>query len=310
MTADAAKPGSISGMTGFGRADGRLASDTLGDWSWTVEARSVNGRTLEMRFRGPTRFEMLERVTKALAQARLTRGQVAVNVQARRTDAEGEVHINEAVLSRYMLQARSLEKRGAQAATADGLLALKGVLGAPEDDDNPEAWALLEEAMTASIDQALTALKDSRDEEGQRLLPIIVGFVDQIEALVKRTEGEAVTQADAIRERFTRRMSELVPAAITAGLAGYEDRLVLEAAALATKADVREELDRLTAHVASARTLLGQPPAGRKLDFLMQEFMREANTLCSKSATTALTAIGLDLKAVIEQMREQVQNVE
>ncbi|MEY4556713.1 MAG: hypothetical protein RL093_1832, partial [Pseudomonadota bacterium] len=114
-----------------------------------------------------------------------------------------------------------------------------------------------------------------------------------------------VAQTDAIRERFTRRMTELAP-----DTPGLEDRIFLEAASLATKADVREELDRLTAHVASARELLRQPPAGRKLDFLMQEFMREANTLCSKSATTALTGIGLELKAVIEQLREQVQNVE
>ena len=121
----------------------------------------------------------------------------------------------------------------------------------------------------------------------------------------EKAEAEAQGQVEAIRERFTRRIAELAPDA-----PGLEDRIFLEAAALATKADVREELDRLTAHVASARQLLGQPPAGRKLDFLMQEFMREANTLCSKSATTALTGVGLELKAVIEQLREQVQNVE
>jgi uncharacterized protein (TIGR00255 family) len=118
-------------------------------------------------------------------------------------------------------------------------------------------------------------------------------------------EDIRLTDLQAIRERFARRMTELAPDA-----PGLEDRIFLEAASLATKADVREELDRLAAHVASARTLLQQPPAGRKLDFLMQEFMREANTLCSKSATTALTGIGLELKAVIEQLREQVQNVE
>jgi len=134
---------------------------------------------------------------------------------------------------------------------------------------------------------------------------VIADFIDRIEGLTLRAEAEADAQTAHIRDRFARRMTELAPEA-----PGLEDRIVLEAAALAARADVREELDRLTAHVASARTLLQQPPAGRKLDFLMQEFMREANTLCSKSATTPLTAIGLDLKAVIEQLREQVQNVE
>ena len=159
--------------------------------------------------------------------------------------------------------------------------------------------------MAASIDQALDALRISRDREGSQLLPVIADFIDRIAALVVQAEAGATAQTDAIRERFSRRMTELAPDA-----PGLEDRIFLEAASLATKADVREELDRLTAHVASARTLLQQPPAGRKLDFLMQEFMREANTLCSKSATTALTGIGLELKAVIEQLREQVQNVE
>ena len=159
--------------------------------------------------------------------------------------------------------------------------------------------------MAASIDQALDALKVSRDREGSQLLPVITDFIDRIAALTAQAETEAAAQTTAIRERFSRRMTELAPDA-----PGLEDRIFLEAASLATKADVREELDRLAAHVASARTLLQQPPAGRKLDFLMQEFMREANTLCSKSATTALTGIGLELKAVIEQLREQVQNVE
>ena len=164
--------------------------------------------------------------------------------------------------------------------------------------------------MAVSIDLALDALKLSRDREGSQLLPVVTDFIDRIAALVGQAETEAVAQTTAIRERFARRMTELAPNLSETGAPGLEDRIFLEAASLATKADVREELDRLTAHVASARTLLQQPPAGRKLDFLMQEFMREANTLCSKSATTALTGIGLELKAVIEQLREQVQNVE
>lgn len=290
----------LSGMTGFGRADG-----AAGDWSWSVEARSVNGRGLEVRFRGPPGFDNLERLAKAAAQTRLSRGQVTVGVQAKRAESAAAVRVNEAMLARYADLARRLAADGAAPPTADGLLALRGVLEAPEDADDAEARAAVEAAMAASIDQALDALQDSRRREGAQLLPVIEAFVERIEALVARAEQEAAAQVEAVRDRFARRMAELAPDA-----PGLDERVFLEAAALATKADVREELDRLVAHVASARQLLRQPPAGRKLDFLMQEFMREANTLCSKSATTALTGIGLDLKAVIEQLREQVQNVE
>jgi uncharacterized protein (TIGR00255 family) len=291
----------LSGMTGFGRADG-----ADGDWSWSVEARSVNGRNLEVRFRGPPGFDNLERLAKTSGQAKLNRGQVTLGVQARRSEAgAAALKVNEAVLARYLQLANQLAEEGAVPPSADGLLALRGVLEAPEDEDDAETRAAVEAKIAAGIDAALDALKVSREREGEQLLPVITGFVDRIERLVADAETEAAAQVEAIRERFTRRITELAPDA-----PGLEDRIFLEAAALATKADVREELDRLTAHVASARTLLQQPPAGRKLDFLMQEFMREANTLCSKSATTALTGIGLELKAVIEQLREQVQNVE
>lgn len=291
----------ISGMTGFGRADGAVDG-----WSWSIEARSVNGRNLEIRFRGPPGFDNLERLAKASAQARLNRGQVTLGVQAKRAEAgAAALKVNEDVLLRYLQLANQLAEEGATPPSADGLLGLRGVLEAPEEDEDLEAKAAIETAMAKSVAEAIDALKASREREGEQLLPVITGFIDRIEALVADAEGEAATQVEAIRERFTRRITELAPDA-----PGLEDRIFLEAAALATKADVREELDRLTAHVASARTLLQQPPAGRKLDFLMQEFMREANTLCSKSATTPLTGIGLELKAVIEQLREQVQNVE
>ena len=291
----------LSGMTGFGRADGALDG-----WTWSVEARSVNGRNLDVRFRGPNGFDNLERLTKTAAQARLSRGQVTVGVQARRADGDvSALKVNEAVLARYLQLANQLAEEGATPPSADGLLALRGVLDIDEEAEDPEARAPIEAAMAATVEQALDALKISREREGAQLRPVIEDFVDRIEALVATAETEAVAQTAAVRDRFARRMAELAPDA-----PGLEDRIVLEAAALATKADVREELDRLTAHVASARALLDQAPAGRKLDFLMQEFMREANTLCSKSATTALTTTGLDLKAVIEQLREQVQNVE
>lgn len=291
----------ISGMTGFGRADG-----AHGDWSWSVEARSVNGRNLEIRFRGPPGFDGLERHAKTAAQARLSRGQVTLGIQGRRAEpGAAALKVNQDILARYLALANQLAEEGATPPSAHGLLSLRGVLEAPEEVDDPEARAAVEAAMAASIDQALDALKLSRDREGAQLLPVVTDFIDRIAALTVAAEKEAAAQTAAIRERFARRMTELAP-----DTPGLEDRIFLEAASLATRADVREELDRLTAHVASARTLLQQPPAGRKLDFLMQEFMREANTLCSKSATTALTGIGLELKAVIEQLREQVQNVE
>lgn len=290
----------ISGMTGFGRADG-----AHGDWTWSVEARSVNGRNLEVRFRGPPGFDGLERHAKTAAQTRLSRGQITLGIQAKREVGAASLKVNQDVLARYLTLANQLAEEGATPPSADGLLSLRGVLEAPEEVDDPEARAAVEAAMAVSIDQALDALRISRDREGSQLLPVITDFIDRIAALTAQAETEAAAQTAAIRERFSRRMTELAPDA-----PGLEDRIFLEAASLATKADVREELDRLAAHVASARTLLQQPPAGRKLDFLMQEFMREANTLCSKSATTALTGIGLELKAVIEQLREQVQNVE
>lgn len=291
----------LSGMTGFGRADGAGEG-----WTWSVEARSVNGRNLEVRFRGPNGFDTLERQAKAAGQARFARGQVSVGVHARRGDAgEGAVTVNEAVLARYLALANQLAEEGATPPSADGLLALRGVIEAPEEDDDADARAAVEAAMAQTVEEALDALQASREREGAQLAPVLEDFIARIETLVASAEGEASAQIEAIRERFTRRISELAPDA-----PGLHDRIFLEAAALATKADVREELDRLSAHVASARQLLLEPPAGRKLDFLMQEFMREANTLCSKSATTPLTAIGLELKATIEQLREQVQNVE
>jgi len=291
----------LSGMTGFGRADGALDG-----WTWSVEARSVNGRNLEVRFRGPNGFDNLERLAKAAGQARLSRGQVTIGIQARKAGGDASaLKVNEAVLARYLQLANQLAEEGATPPSADGLLALRGVLDADEEAEDPEARAPIEAAMAATVEQALDALKISREREGSQLRPVIEDFVARIESLVATAETEAAAQTAAVRDRFARRMADLAPDA-----PGLEDRIVLEAAALATKADVREELDRLTAHLASARALLDQPPAGRKLDFLMQEFMREANTLCSKSATTALTATGLDLKAVVEQLREQVQNVE
>jgi uncharacterized protein (TIGR00255 family) len=188
----------------------------------------------------------------------------------------------------------------------DGLLALRGVIDVTDELDDADARAAAEAAMAASIGLALEALKLARLAEGAALAPVLGGLVDRIEALIGEAEVVAGGQPAILKERFERRLGELL-----ADRAGVEDRIVQEAAVMASKADVREELDRLTSHVTAARGLLaGEATSGRRLDFLTQEFMREANTVCSKSATTALTAIGLELKATIDQFREQVQNVE
>ena len=291
----------LSGMTGFARVEG-----ALGAWSWAVEARSVNGRNLETRFRGPLGFEGLERAARDCAQARFQRGQLTVNVQAKRAEATGETQVNIQTLERYLTAGGPYVATGMVAKpTLDGLLSLKGVIEAREDVDDAEARAAVEAAMTLSIAQALDGLKAARLEEGAALDPVLTGLVDRIEQLTAQAESEAAGQPVVIKERFARRMAELI------GEAAGEERIVQEAAAQAVKADVREELDRLASHVVAARALLsGEGASGRRLDFLSQEFMRESNTLCSKSALTSLTAIGLELKAVIEQFREQVQNVE
>jgi len=292
----------LSGMTGFGRAEG-----AIGDWSWSVEARSVNGRNLDVRFRGPPGFDSLDRLARDGAQQRFQRGQVTVGIQAKRVEGSAAIQINIEQLERYIAAGSAYVATGLAAQPRmDGLLALRGVIEAADASEDPEALAAVEAAMAASLSQALDGLLQGRREEGQVLTRVLGTLTDRIDRLVTEAATLAEGQPQVIRDRFARRMSEL--AGDTPGL---EERIVQEAAAMAVKADVREELDRLAGHVEGARAMLsGEGAVGRKLDFLTQEFMREANTLCSKSALGALTTVGLDLKATIEQFREQVQNVE
>jgi len=292
---------SLNGMTGFARREG-----ALGSWTWAVEARSVNGRNLDVRFRAPPGFEALERIAREAAQARFQRGQVGVSLQARRTDSAGEVRINHDILNRYLAALAPLIEAGrATTPTADGLLALRGVIETGEAGDDAEARTAVELAMGEDIARALEDLAKARAEEGRALHTLLADFVSQIASLTDAAGVAAADQPALVRDRFARRMEEL------AGEAAAPDRILQEAAAMATRADVREELDRLAAHIVSARGLLDDTaPAGRRLDFLAQEFMREANTLTSKSASPALTGAGLELKVVIDRLREQVQNVE
>ena len=292
---------SLSGMTGFGRAEG-----ALGAWSWAAEARSVNGRNLEVRFRGPPGFEGLERAAREGAQARFQRGQLTIGLQARRAEGAGSVRLNLEQLERYLAAGAPYVSAGQAAPPAlDGLLALRGVIEAADAVEDPEGQVELEAAMAASITAALDGLAEARAGEGRSLAGVLDALVGQIGDLTAKASALAAGQPLIIKARFEKRLTEL------AGEAATEERILQEAAAMAVKADVQEELDRLRGHVDAARELLAQDAAvGRRLDFLTQEFMREANTLCSKSASGALTAVGLDLKATIEQFREQVQNVE
>jgi uncharacterized protein (TIGR00255 family) len=289
-------------MTGFARVE-----DALSDWSWAVEARSVNGRNLEVRYKGPPGFDSLERLTREAGQARFQRGQVSLTLQARRAESSSAaVQVNLGQLEQYLSVLAPLITAGRLAPpSADGVLALRGVIETADPTDDADLRAAVEAAMTSSLELALDRLKAARLAEGDSLFPVLNGLVDRIEALVRQASAQAVEQPTVIRDRFARRLSDLV------GEAAPQDRILQEAAVMAVKADVQEELDRLSGHVTAARLLLtGDGAAGRRLDFLIQEFMREANTLCSKAATPALTATGLELKATIEQFREQVQNVE
>lgn len=292
----------LSGMTGFARREG-----ALGLWTWAVEGRSVNGRNLETRYKGPPGFDLLERAAREASQGLFQRGQVNVSVQARRAEGAAKIRINIEELERLIaLSAPYVADGRATAPSFDGLLAIRGVSEAGEETDEEER-AQVEAAIAESVRAALADLKAARQGEGAALLDVLTGLVDGIAALTAQAESLAAAQGPALKERFAKRMTDLMGATS----AGLEERIVQEAAVLATKADVREELDRLVVHVASARSLLAEKAAvGRKLDFLAQEFMRESNTLCSKSADSALTAVGLDLKAAVEQFREQIQNVE
>lgn len=286
-------------MTGFARTEGGFA-----DRSWVFEARSVNGRGLDVKYRCPPGFEAVERLGRELSKTRLVRGQVNVTLTLASGAAATGIRINNDVLGVYLDAARSLVEAGAAVTPeAAGLLALKGVIEA--GDDRAELSAEEEAALGADLGRLFDRLVDARRAEGQALATILTGHVDAMAVQVERARALAAQQAEIVRERFVRRVEELKSDT------DFQERVLQEAALLAAKADVREELDRLTSHIDQARTLIQDEPApGRKLDFLAQEFMREANTLCSKSAFIELTQAGLELKAVIDQFREQTQNVE
>ncbi len=298
---------SIASMTGFARSEG--VSDGT---SWAWELRSVNGRGLELRFRLPGGLDSLEPKLRELGGSRLKRGNVTANLTLKREE-QSRLAVDQAALDQALAAALALAARipGCAPPRAEALLALPGVLRATSAAENEELQktqaGMLAEAVSAGFAEALGALVVARLGEGARLGVILSGQIDEVTALCSRAADEAADQPAAQRAR----MLETVHALVDQIPALPIERIAQEVAILAARSDVREELDRLSAHLGAASGLLGEGAnIGRRFDFLVQEFNREANTLCSKSASVALTATGLRLKATIEQLREQVQNIE
>jgi uncharacterized protein (TIGR00255 family) len=294
---------SIASMTGFARASG-----AVGDFLWTWELKSVNGRSLDVRCRVPQGFESLDGLARQVAAEQLKRGNLAATLSVDDVASRGRLAVNRPALDQILILMKEL-RSGIDAAppSLDGILGLKGVLEIDVPAVTPEVMAARQKAIDAGLRQALTELGNMRRNEGNRLREVVFGHLDEVERLLAAATETAGAQPGNIRARLQEQLRELMPE----GVAIDPDRLAQELALLAGRADVREELDRLTAHVAAARELIAQGGAiGRKLDFLCQEFNREANTLCSKAADLALTNIGIDLKAAIEQLREQIQNIE
>ena len=293
----------LNSMTGFARADG--ANESV-RWFW--EVRSVNGRGLDVRVRLPQGYESLEPKVREAAAKRFARGSLTLNLNAQRETPTVEVRVNEAALAQVLKAVEEVRRQtGAPAPTAEGLLALRGVLDIVDSSETAGLAPEMTAAILSSLDEALAALAMDRAQEGQRLNRVLTAQVDEIERLTQFVQSSPSRSPEAIRAGLADQIARLLDSSSALDPA----RLHQEAVIIATRADVEEELQRLKAHVASARALFSEGgPAGRKLDFLAQEFNREANTLTSKATDVEISRAGLALKTVIDQMREQVQNIE
>lgn len=293
-------------MTGFARREGGDARVT---WSW--EIKSVNGRSLDLRCRIPNGYEPLEAAAREAAPKHCARGNVTVALTVGRGEAGPNLRVNRELLDQLVRLAGELEARAdgkvLAPARLDGLLGVKGVLEVAEEDESGEETEARQAAMRKDLEAALVDLGAMRRAEGQHLKTAVEAHLQTIEELIDKAAASAEAQPEALRARLKTQVEELLQAVP----ALPEERLAQEAALLAARSDVREELDRLKAHAAAAKELIdGGGPVGRRLDFLCQEFNREANTLCSKAAEVELKRLGLDLKSAVEQLREQVQNIE
>jgi uncharacterized protein (TIGR00255 family) len=291
----------LNSMTGFARVEGAHGAVR---WHW--ELRSVNGKGLDARLRLPPGMDGIETTLRAELARHLKRGNCQINLVLDRAGEAAPLRVNRAALQVVLDAIEDLQnKMEVMPPRPESILALKGVLENAEESE--EAKAELGEALVASFGEGARALAAARAQEGAKLEAILRDHVDEIERLTRDAAACPATAPGALQARLRDQLRELL--GDTATIA--DDRVAQEAALLATRADIREEIDRLIAHVEQARELLASRDAvGRRLDFLTQEFNREANTLCSKAADVSLTRIGLDLKAVIDQFREQIQNVE
>jgi uncharacterized protein (TIGR00255 family) len=293
----------LSSMTGFARGHG-----VHGSYAWAWEAKSVNGKGLDLRLRLPPGWDAIEAAVRPHAAEKLARGSVQANLTVERTGILPTVRVNAAVLEAVLTTVRQLASRvEASPPSLDGLLALKGVMEIGEADESEAERRAAETAVIAGFAAAIAALAEMRRQEGATLGDVLELRLADIAALTKRAELAPGRRPEAIRARIAEQVATL----LSQSERFDPDRLHQEAILIAAKADIREELDRLAAHVAQARLLMGQGGSiGRRLDFLAQELNREANTLCAKSNDVELTNVGLELKAAVEQFREQVQNVE
>jgi uncharacterized protein (TIGR00255 family) len=293
----------LSSMTGFARAQG-----VSGAYSWAWELKSVNAKGFDLRLRMPPGWDAVDAPVRARAAEALSRGTVYGNLSIERQGAAPKVQINEGVLNAVLAAIDQLKDRVAAApSSVEGILGLKGVIEISEEEERPEERAAAEAAIVAGFARALGDLVKARHEEGVALGRTLTARLNDIAALTARAETAPGRQAEAIKAR----LAEQVATLLEAGNRFDPDRLHQEAVLLASKADIREELDRLTVHVVQAKKLMAAGgPAGRRLDFLAQELNRESNTLCAKANDVELTNIGLELKSVVEQFREQVQNLE
>jgi uncharacterized protein (TIGR00255 family) len=293
----------LKSMTGFGRSSG-VHDET----SWHWEVRSVNGRGLELRFRMPSGLEGVEIKARSLAQEMLARGNCTLSLTLRREAGELAIRLNEAALSQALLAAQRAQALTKLAApNLDALLGMRGVVEVAEGEESEEAHAKLEDALLKGLRTTLDQLHSVRVAEGARLESVMSNQLGQIANLVERASSASACQPVVIMQRLAEQVARLMET----GSGLDPERLHQEAVLLAAKADIQEELDRLRAHVAAAQDLLAQDqPVGRRLEFLAQEFNREANTICSKASDIEISRVGLELKTVIDQLREQVQNIE
>jgi uncharacterized protein (TIGR00255 family) len=294
----------LNSMTGFGRSDGNA-----GLLAWVWEVRSVNGRGLELRLRLPPGMDALEPKLREIVARRINRGNLNVTLTTRQTGSAQSLKLNEQVLDDLLRVVETVRARvGGPMPAAEALLNHRGLIE-PVDVIEDEATGMLRTAaMLTTFERALDGLAGSRAAEGQRLAEIVENQLVSVERLVGHIARAPSRSIPAVAQRLKDQVERLLEAS---GHVLDPSRLHQEAALLATRIDVEEEIKRLGAHVAAARDLLAAAePTGRKFDFLTQEFNREANTICSKANDPEITRAGLELKAVIDQMREQVQNVE